>query len=136
MKQTKILIVDDHPLVRQGLSLNLATQPDFEVCGEVETEHEALEMVEKMQPDLMLIDISLRSGNGIEVIKQVKNRHPRIKMLAISAFQENFYGISEQAGIPDATAGGRPHRAAWGTVCQFPVVAALDRPGTGRKRGD
>jgi DNA-binding NarL/FixJ family response regulator len=92
MKQTRILIVDDHPLVRQGLSLNLTAQPDFEVCGEVETEHEALEMVEKMQPDLMLIDISLRSGNGIEVIKQVKNRHPKIKMLAISAFQENFYG--------------------------------------------
>jgi DNA-binding NarL/FixJ family response regulator len=92
MKQTRILIVDDHPLVRQGLSLNLTAQPDFEVCGEVETEHEALEMAEKMQPDLMLIDISLRSGNGIEVIKQVKNRHPKIKMLAISAFEENFYG--------------------------------------------
>lgn len=92
MKRTKIIIVDDHPLVRQGLAFSLSAHDRFEVCGEAETEYEALALVDEKKPDLMIVDISLKSGNGIDLIKQIKERQPQIKILVISAFQESLYG--------------------------------------------
>lgn len=92
MKRIKVLIVDDHPLVRQGLALNLANQNGFEVCGEAATEQEAIALAEDTSPDLMLVDISLKNGNGIELIKQLVQRKPKTKILVISAFQESLYG--------------------------------------------
>lgn len=92
MKRTKILIVDDHPLVRQGLNFNLSSRKEFEVCGEAETECEAMSLAEDRRPDLMIVDISLKSGNGIDLIKQIKDRWPKMKILVISAFQESLYG--------------------------------------------
>lgn len=92
MKRTKIIIVDDHPLVRQGLAFSLAAHGRFDVCGEAETECEALALADDKEPDLMIVDISLKSGNGIDLIKQIKERHPKIKLLVMSAFQESLYG--------------------------------------------
>jgi len=92
MKRNRILIVDDHPLVRQGLALNLSMQADFEVCGEAEAESEALKLVKENRPDVMLVDINLKSGHGIELVKQVKARFPAVKMLVLSGFQETLYG--------------------------------------------
>ena len=86
---TKILIVDDHPIVREGLAMRIATQRDLAVCGEAATEDEALIKVKETLPDLMIIDISLRSGNGINVVRRVKADYPSIKMLVVSQFQED-----------------------------------------------
>ena len=88
---TKILIVDDHPMVREGLAMRIELQSDLEVCGEASTQEEALSLVKETVPDLILVDIFLASGNGLELIKQVKSRFPLIKMLVISAFQDSLY---------------------------------------------
>lgn len=87
----RILIVDDHPMVREGLRLRMSTQPDLQVCGEAETEQQALVLVQEFNPDLVLIDISLKTGHGIDLVKQIKSRHPTVKMLVISGFQESLY---------------------------------------------
>jgi DNA-binding NarL/FixJ family response regulator len=88
----RILIVDDHPLVREGMSLRISAQADLEVCGEAATEDEALALVKQDIPDLIIVDILLQSGHGIDLIKQVKSRHPSVKMLVVSGFQESLYG--------------------------------------------
>jgi len=87
----KILIVDDHPMVREGLTMRISTQPDLAVCGEAATEEEALSRVQQTSPDLVIVDISLKSGHGLEVIKQVKSRYPAVKMLVLSGYQESLY---------------------------------------------
>jgi len=88
----KILIVDDHPMVREGLAARISAQPDLQVCGEAATEEEALTLVKEASPTLMIVDISLKSGHGLELVKQVKSRYPRVKMLVLSGFQESLYG--------------------------------------------
>jgi len=87
----KILIVDDHPLVREGLALRISLHSDLEVCGEADSEDQALALVEKAGPDLVLVDISLKCGHGIELIKRIRSLDPAIKMLVISGFQESLY---------------------------------------------
>lgn len=92
IRRSRILIVDDHPLVRQALTLTIFAQPHLEVCGEAASQSEALQMIEQQQPDLMLVDISLKDGHGIELIKHAKARYPDLKMLVLSGFQESLYG--------------------------------------------
>jgi DNA-binding NarL/FixJ family response regulator len=87
----KILIVDDHPSVREGLALRISLHADLTVCGEAETEAQALALVKQTGPDLVLVDISLRSGHGIELIKRIRSLDPAINMLVISGFQESLY---------------------------------------------
>jgi DNA-binding NarL/FixJ family response regulator len=87
----KILIVDDHPSVREGLALRISLHSDLEVCGEAETEDGALALVKQMAPDLVLVDISLKSGHGVELIKRIRSLDPTIKMLVITGFQESLY---------------------------------------------
>jgi DNA-binding NarL/FixJ family response regulator len=85
------LIVDDHPSVREGLALRISLHSDLEVCGEAETEDGALALVKQMAPDLVLVDISLKSGHGVELIKRIRSLDPTIKMLVITGFQESLY---------------------------------------------
>jgi DNA-binding NarL/FixJ family response regulator len=87
----KILIVDDHSSVRDGLSLRISLNTDLTVCGEADSEEEAFKLVKQLEPDLVLIDISLKSGNGIDLIKRIRAHHPKTKMLVISGFQESLY---------------------------------------------
>jgi len=89
--KTKILIVDDHPMVREGLRMRIELQADLEVCGEASTQDEALSLVKQTEPDLILVDIFLANGNGLELIKQVKSISPSMKMLVISAFKDSLY---------------------------------------------
>ncbi len=88
---SKILIVDDHPSVRDGLSLRITLHPDLTVCGEAESEEEAYALVKQTEPDLVLIDISLKCGNGIELIKRIHAYNASIKMLVFTGFQESLY---------------------------------------------
>jgi DNA-binding NarL/FixJ family response regulator len=87
----KILIVDDHPLMREGLASRIAPQADMEVCGEAASVDEALTQVKATNPDLVIVDIALADSNGIDLIKDVKARFPNIKMLVVSAYDESLY---------------------------------------------
>ena len=87
----KILIVDDHPLVREGLAVRISAQPDLEVCGEAEDAEQALAKYAATAPDLVIVDISLKTGHGLELIKQIKAKQPRVKTLVISAYDESIY---------------------------------------------
>lgn len=90
-KTKKILIVDDHPLVRSGIALLIRDEPEWEVCGECEDAEAALEAVEKLEPDIVLVDISLKQGNGLGLMRDVKQRFPNVLMLAISMHEEATY---------------------------------------------
>jgi DNA-binding NarL/FixJ family response regulator len=87
----RILIVDDHPSVRDGLSLRITLHADLEVCGEADSEDEAFTLVKQSTPDLVLVDISLKNGNGIELLKRIRSHDPAIKMLVVSGFQDSLY---------------------------------------------
>jgi DNA-binding NarL/FixJ family response regulator len=89
--KAKVLIVDDHPVVREGLAMHLATQPDLEVCGEAEDLPGALALLEAARPDVAIIDISLKNSNGIELIRRIKGRHDGVRILVWSMYPENLY---------------------------------------------
>ncbi|EGF24399.1 two component transcriptional regulator, LuxR family [Rhodopirellula baltica WH47] len=86
-----MVLVDDHPLMRDGLSMRIKAQPCWEVCGMAATEDEGFDVIIEQCPDLALVDISLGTGNGIELIKRVRSRNSSVKFLAISAFKESLY---------------------------------------------
>lgn len=95
----RILIVDDHPAMRDGLTTQICNQPDLAVCGEADDVVEALRLVGELNPDLVIIDISLKTGHGIDLIKQIRGRHPQTKMLVNSMYDESVYAErSLQAG--------------------------------------
>ena len=87
----RILIVDDHPIVCRGLRELIADEPDLEVCGEAPDVTEALRQVDASRPDVAVIDLSLKSGHGIELIQKIKARDDRIKMLVSSMHDESLF---------------------------------------------
>ncbi len=87
----RILIVDDHPIVREGMARLLESEPDIEICGGVGTVREALEMVAKEEPDLVLSDMTLTDRSGLELIKDLKALHPDVPVLVISMHDEKLY---------------------------------------------
>jgi DNA-binding NarL/FixJ family response regulator len=90
-RKMRVLIVDDHPVIRQGLAQMIGHEDDLEVCGQAEDMNSALEAMEKLKPDMAVIDISLKGTSGIELIKAVKIRHPAVKMLSLSMHDEALY---------------------------------------------
>jgi DNA-binding NarL/FixJ family response regulator len=90
-KRNRILIVDDHPAVREALAIRIGRQRDLEVCGEAADTREALRLLGETQPDVAVIDISLRTGNGIDLIKRVKDRNNRVRILVWSMHGESLY---------------------------------------------
>ncbi len=87
----KLLIVDDHPIVRRGLRQLVANQADLEVCGEASGVDEAFEQVTSTHPDVVVIDLSLSSGHGLDLIDRIKNYDKNIKMLVSSMHDESIY---------------------------------------------
>ena len=87
----KVLIVDDHPAVREGLAIRISRQPDLEVCGEAGDVAGALQLVAATDPDVAVIDIALKTGNGIDLIKRIKARNGSIRMLVWSMYNESLY---------------------------------------------
>ncbi len=87
----KLLVVDDHPMMRQGLTLLINHEPDLTVCGEAESAHEALAAVGLLKPDLVLADITMPGKNGLEFIKDLQAMHPGTAVLAISMHDESVY---------------------------------------------
>jgi DNA-binding NarL/FixJ family response regulator len=90
-RKTRIFIVDDHPMMRQGLMQLIGNEEDLEVCGEAEDAPTALEQIEELRPDLAILDISLRSGNGLELIKDLQVCQPELPILVLSMHDESLY---------------------------------------------
>lgn len=90
-RKTRIVIVDDHPLVRERLVELIAREPDLEVCGEAEDRHEAIEVISATRPDLAIIDLTLKSSLGIELIKDLQTTHPQVLILVVSMQDEMIY---------------------------------------------
>jgi DNA-binding NarL/FixJ family response regulator len=88
---TKILIVDDHPLVRQGLIGLLSSEPDFDVCGEASSLAEARQALATLHPDVVIVDLTLKDGNGLELIKELKHQANTVKSLALSMHEESMF---------------------------------------------
>lgn len=89
--KAKIFLVDDHPLVREWLTNLIHQQPDLAVCGEAETAPEALQAIGKLKPEVAIVDISLKGGSGIELIKNLKTLHPRVAVIVLSMHDEDLY---------------------------------------------
>lgn len=87
----KVLVVDDHPVVRQGLAQLLRQEEDLAYCGGAEDAVEALKAIEKLQPDIAIVDISLRDTSGIELIKDIRIRFPKLPVVVLSMHDESFY---------------------------------------------
>jgi DNA-binding NarL/FixJ family response regulator len=87
----KILIVDDHPMMREGLRGIIKGETDLEICGEAENAHQALQLLTKLKPDLVLLDITLPGKNGLELIKDIKVMYPLLPMLVLSMHDESLY---------------------------------------------
>ncbi|MCH5376958.1 MAG: response regulator transcription factor [Planctomycetes bacterium] len=85
------MIVDDHPSVREGLASRISAQPDMTVCGEAAGLAEALGLIESAKPDVVIVDISLKSGDGLNLVKEIAARHKRVKTLVHSMYDETTY---------------------------------------------
>jgi len=90
--QRRVLIVDDHPIVRQGLRRMIETEADLVVCGEVQTEREARAAIRALAPDVVIVDISLAQGDGLELVRDVHAQRPELPMLVLSMHDELIYG--------------------------------------------
>jgi DNA-binding NarL/FixJ family response regulator len=95
----RVLLVDDHPLMREGVARWIQRASDLEVCGEADSAAAALSLVQKLEPDLVLADIALPGRNGIELIKDIVVFHPNVPVLVLSMHDESLYaGRALRAG--------------------------------------
>ncbi len=117
--KVRILIVDDHPITRQGIAALISQQPDLEVCGEADSAPRAIELVEKLRPRLVIADITLKSTNGIELTKNIKAQAPDVQVLILSMHDESLY--AERALRAGATGYLMKHEASQ------KVVTAIQR---------
>lgn len=90
-RRSRILIIDDHPIVRERLGELINQEPDLIVCGEAEDGESAMAAIEKTVPELALVDISLKNTYGIELVKDIKERHPKVLTLVLSMHEESLY---------------------------------------------
>ncbi len=88
---TRIVIVDDHELMRDALKGMIDREDDLEVCGEAANEAAAISIINRHGPDLAVIDLSLEDGSGLDLIKQLKTIHPRLRMIVLSMHDEKMY---------------------------------------------
>jgi DNA-binding NarL/FixJ family response regulator len=87
----KILIVDDHPMMREGLAQLIGNDPALAVCGEAGDANEAMQKIHSLKPDLVLTDITLPGKNGLELIKDIQTMHPGLLILVLSMHDETLY---------------------------------------------
>jgi DNA-binding NarL/FixJ family response regulator len=89
--RSTIFIVDDHPIVRQGLALLINREPDLTVCGDAEEASSALRLIEELKPDLIVVDISLNGPDGLDLLKTIRAREPNLPILILSMLDESLY---------------------------------------------
>src|SRR5271154_6984206 len=90
-KKKTVFVVDDHPIVRQGLALLINQEADLAVCGEGEEMHSALSAIQSARPDILIVDISLNGPDGLELLKNVRITAPRLPVLVLSMHDESIY---------------------------------------------
>lgn len=88
---SRILIVDDHPMVREGLALRINRESDLAVCCEADDMHSAMSCCERCAPDLALVDLTLSGASGLSLTKNLVNHHPQLRILMVSMHDENVY---------------------------------------------
>jgi two-component system response regulator NreC len=129
-----ILLVDDHAVVRSGLRMLLGSEPDLQIVGEAATVKEALAQVAALQPDLVLMDIGLPDGTGIDATREIKQRWPNVAVLALTIYEdEEYFFPMLQAGasgyVPKRAAPEElitaVNSAAAGEVYLYPSLARL-----------
>lgn len=91
MTETRLVLIDDHPMVREGLRALIAPHGDLQICAEAATCEEALRVVNETHPDLALVDIQLKDGNGIDLVRQLRSKHDSLRMLVVSMHDEQLY---------------------------------------------
>jgi two-component system response regulator NreC len=95
----RILLADDHTILRIGLKMMLNAQPNMEVVGEAQDGHQAIDEAQRLQPDIVLMDITMPEMNGIEATRQIKRLNPNIKILILTMHkQEEYVFLALQAG--------------------------------------
>lgn len=90
-RRQRVLIVDDHPIVRQGLRRLIEQEDDLAVCGEADTTREAKSAIRDLKPDVVIVDISLKQGDGIELVKDARAHYPALPLLVLSMHDESIY---------------------------------------------
>jgi DNA-binding NarL/FixJ family response regulator len=90
-KKCRVLLVDDHPIVRQGLALLIDREPDLCVCGEAESAHSAFHAIATLLPDLVVLDISLSGPDGLDVLKEIRMKTTNLPILILSMHDESIY---------------------------------------------
>jgi len=87
----KVLLVDDHPVVREGLAERINRERDLVVCGEAQNAREALRAVASLQPDIVILDLSLPKGHGLELVKDLRTLHPDLRVVVFSMHDESVF---------------------------------------------
>jgi DNA-binding NarL/FixJ family response regulator len=87
----RVMIVDDHPVVRQGIKLMINAEPDLTICGEAENEQQARRMIRDLKPDALVVDLSLGDGDGFNVVRDARAHFPEIRILVLSMHDEAIY---------------------------------------------
>jgi len=90
-KRTRVLLADDHSIVRQGFRMILSTQSDFEVVGEAANGREAVQLAEELKPDVAVMDVSMPELNGIEATRRIAEVSPRTRVVALSMHKDSVY---------------------------------------------
>ena len=90
-KKARVFLVDDHPIVRRGLGSLIALEPDLVVCGEADGRPAALEQIQKLQPDLVMVDLALKNSSGLELVKDLRTQCPKVKVLVFTMHDEPIY---------------------------------------------
>jgi DNA-binding NarL/FixJ family response regulator len=90
-KKCRVLLVDDHPIVRQGLALLVDREPDLSVCGEADGAHSVFHAIETLRPDLVVLDISLSGPDGLDVLKEIRMKTAHLPILILSMHDESIY---------------------------------------------
>ncbi len=90
-RKYRVMVVDDHPIVRRGLGELVADEPDLEMCGEAEDVAGALQQLETNRPDIVIVDLTLKDGHGLELIQEIKSRNEHVKMLVSSMHDETLF---------------------------------------------
>ena len=89
--KTKVIIVDDHPIIRQGLAELINHEQDLVVCGYAEDAHEALGIIKETEPNIVIVDISLKETSGMDLTKDIKAQYPNLPVLVLSMHDESLY---------------------------------------------
>jgi DNA-binding NarL/FixJ family response regulator len=89
--RSRIFLVDDHPITREGVTTLINQQPHLIVCGEADSPHQALEVIPTAKADMAIIDVALKTTSGIELIKSIKSQCPKLPILVMSMHEETMY---------------------------------------------